>query len=108
MTCEKRNLLRLFACGLSVLGLLGQSLASDLVGNVPGTLTVDGLGTANYTIPIELPKGVSGLMPELVLTYNSRGGNGILGKGFSLGGHHKNRRDGLLRWVCRWRGFRFQ
>ncbi|MCK4563217.1 MAG: VCBS repeat-containing protein [Verrucomicrobia bacterium] len=86
MTYEKINLLRLFAFGLSVLSLLGQSMASGLVGNVQGILTIDGLGTANYTVPIELPKGIAGLSPELVLTYNSRGGNGILGKGFSLGG----------------------
>jgi hypothetical protein len=36
-------------------------------------------GAFTTSIPIEVPPGRHGLTPQLVLTYNSSGGNGFLG-----------------------------
>jgi RHS repeat-associated protein len=55
-------------------------------GSVPGEFSVDPTGGADYRIPIAVPPGVAGLAPELSLVYSSRGGNGLLGVGFSISG----------------------
>ena len=65
--------------------LLHSAHAEELVGSIPGQLSVQ-QGAAVYTIPIEVPPGVAGMQPDLAITYNSNGGNGLLGVGFSLSG----------------------
>nr|VFK48536.1 MAG: virulence plasmid B protein [Candidatus Kentron sp. TC] len=59
--------------------------AKKLVGSIPGQLGVE-QGAAIYTIPIKVPPGAAGMRPDLAITYNSNGGNGLLGVGFSLSG----------------------
>ena len=41
-------------------------------------------GTANLTYPLTIPAGRRGMQPQLSVTYNSAGGSGILGLGWSL------------------------
>ncbi|MEM9227763.1 MAG: SpvB/TcaC N-terminal domain-containing protein, partial [Verrucomicrobiota bacterium] len=55
-------------------------------GTLPGDIVVDNTGTATYTIPIDMPPGTGGMVPELSLQYSSSSGNGILGMGWSIGG----------------------
>jgi len=55
-----------------------------VVGSTEGVFDVSDLGAANYTIPINIPNGVGGMQPSLSLNYNSNGGNGIMGMGWSL------------------------
>ncbi len=56
------------------------------LGSIGGSLTVNGLGAAEYTIPIEMPNG-GPLIPKLSLAYNSQNAtNGIAGYGVSLSG----------------------
>ena len=65
--------------------LLHTAHAEELVGSIPGQLSVR-QGAAVYTIPIEVPPGVAGMQPDLAITYNSNAGNGLPGMGFSLSG----------------------
>jgi hypothetical protein len=43
-------------------------------------------GSYSESIPIEVPAGRNGIQPKLALSYNSNGGNGIVGVGWSLQG----------------------
>lgn len=70
---------------ISLFFVISMSHAAD-VGRTIGDITVDNTGNATYEIPLDLPPGILGLTPELMLTYNSQGGDGILGKGWSIDG----------------------
>jgi RHS repeat-associated protein len=59
---------------------------STHVGITPGELTVSLSGGANYSVPIKLPPGINGVIPQISLSYNSQGGVGIAGYGWSLSG----------------------
>jgi hypothetical protein len=43
-------------------------------------------GAATINIPIQVPRGIGGLEPQLSLNYSSGGGNGLLGVGWTLSG----------------------
>lgn len=62
--------------------LLDQSLE---VGTTNGFFSVGISGTAQYTIPLDLPPGVRGMKPNLSIMYN-QSGPGLLGYGFNLVG----------------------
>ena len=55
-------------------------------GRTAGTFSVSDDGAARYTVPIWVPDGRGIVEPQLSLNYDSRGGNGLLGVGFTLGG----------------------
>ena len=52
-------------------GLLGGPNVGDsaYVGSLGGIIDVGAMGGAVYTIPIEVPKGINGMQPELSLVY---------------------------------------
>ncbi len=56
------------------------------VGSLPGNVNVSPTGAATYSIPIALPPGTAGIMPNLSINYNSQSGSGFLGKGWTIGG----------------------
>ena len=58
-------------------------------GTIPGSFRVTEQGTANYTIPLALPPGRNGLVPNLNLTYESTRSAGSMGVGWALGGFSK-------------------
>ncbi len=60
--------------------------AQVAVGALKGSLSVGSDGAANYTIPIDIPKGTAGMEPKLSFSYSSNTGNGQLGVGWSLSG----------------------
>lgn len=103
-----RNIVRL---GLAVLlGVVSgtSAFATDLVGTLPGSLTVDNKGAANYSIPLMIPPGRGEMQPNLALSYHSQTGNGPLGVGWSLStgfpqaitrGRNILARDGVVRGV---------
>ena len=55
-------------------------------GSIPGSFAVNDVGNATYRVPIDLPPGPNDMAPDLAVSYDSAGGNGLLGMGFSLSG----------------------
>ncbi|RKH45243.1 RHS repeat-associated core domain-containing protein [Corallococcus sicarius] len=51
-----------------------------------GRLDVSSDGAAAYALPLWVPPGRAGIQPSPTLSYNSRGGNGLLGMGWSVSG----------------------
>ena len=43
-------------------------------------------GAATLSVPVQIPRGIAGMEPQLSLGYMSGAGNGLLGLGWSLGG----------------------
>ncbi len=65
------------------MGALPTTIAA---GRTAGTFGVTNSGAASYTIPIWTPPGVATVDLKLALNYSSRGGNGVLGQGWSISG----------------------
>jgi RHS repeat-associated protein len=59
---------------------------TTVVGSIPGKFNVGSSGAATYSIPIECPAGINGIQPNISLVYNSQGGSGPLGMGWSING----------------------
>lgn len=60
--------------------------SSTEVGVTEGQLSVSLTGGATYNIPIALPPGINGVVPQVSLSYNSQGGNGLAGYGWNIAG----------------------
>jgi RHS repeat-associated protein len=56
------------------------------VGKTAGEFAVTADGASSYKIPLWVSPGRGGFAPSLALSYNSRGGPGHLGVGWTLGG----------------------
>ena len=93
---EKTSLLNL---GLDPLGIYPPDQGytnntGDVVGSLGGTVGVGTMGGLNYTIPIDLPKGINGMQPNVTINYNNQGGNGLLGWCWDLGAFSRITRTG--------------
>lgn len=71
---------------LACLYLIPAGAQTLVPGKMPGEFSVSPSGSANYSIPIQVPPGVAGLEPKFSLSYNSQGGNGIMGMGWDIEG----------------------
>jgi hypothetical protein len=62
------------------------SSGSGTTGKLAGSLNVGSGGSSQYTIPVARPPGTAGMAPAVALKYDSSGGNGVAGVGWSLTG----------------------
>lgn len=60
--------------------------SSTEVGVTAGQLSVSLTGGAVYDIPIAVPPGINGIVPQISLSYNSQTGNGLAGYGWNITG----------------------
>ncbi|MPY24443.1 toxin TcdB middle/N-terminal domain-containing protein [Shewanella sp. YLB-07] len=58
----------------------------NVIGLSAGEFKVTEAGAATYNIPLSLPPGTSGVVPQVGLAYSSQSGDGILGVGWSISG----------------------
>lgn len=59
---------------------------NKLVGEIPISSSMMPNGALTYQVPIDVYPGINGHQPQLSLNYNSFGGNGVVGVGWSIGG----------------------
>ncbi|WP_177735696.1 polymorphic toxin type 23 domain-containing protein [Flavobacterium inviolabile] len=64
----------------------GPTGNSAEVGITEGALSVSLTGAATYNIPIAVPPGINGVVPQISLTYSSQEGNGLAGYGWNITG----------------------
>ena len=60
--------------------------AQSSFGRTAGKFGVSAIGSAQYQIPIWAPPGPRGVQPKIALAYDSQGGIGTVGLGWSLAG----------------------
>lgn len=87
----KRGRIHALICVLFLVGVLTAAFYATgtvtVAGFTPGAFNVNlQNGAAEYSIPIKTPVGIKGIEPNLSIGYNSSGGNGLLGIGWSLSG----------------------
>lgn len=88
--CVERGRILLLVAAFS-----GGASAADVVGRLSGDFATNGVGAATYTIPLNVAAGMNGLKPAIALAYNSAGGDGLAGVGWSLAGFSEIARCGL-------------
>jgi len=70
----------------AVSAIPGPTGTSTEVGITEGQLSVSLNGVAGYSIPIAVPAGINGVVPQVSLVYSSQAGNGIAGYGWNISG----------------------
>ncbi len=61
-----------------------NTFSANVTGTMSGSFKVNESGAATYSIPVLTPEGSAGVTPSVGFSYSSQGGNGLLGKGWSL------------------------
>ncbi|WP_299223194.1 RHS repeat-associated core domain-containing protein [uncultured Psychroserpens sp.] len=94
-TYEQLNVLEEESGNLEITGVKAtKSTSSSMsvrstgagVGETLGELSVSLTGGAKYNIPIAVPPGINGVIPEVSVSYDSQSGNGLAGYGWNVSG----------------------
>jgi hypothetical protein len=72
------------------------ALGAEVVGH---EFAVTEGGAASISVPVQVPRGIGGMEPQLGLSYTSQSGNGLLGVGWTLTGPSSVSRCGQTRMV---------
>ena len=59
---------------------------NGVVGSLSGVYDVGDMGGVVYSIPLKMPSCIGDILPQLSVSYNSQGGNGLLGWGWNVSG----------------------
>ncbi len=86
MCTPKSRLLLIYCLSIFFLIALPQTLLAKLPGSSGGSFAVSKNGAATYRIPISIPPGTQSIEPDLSISYNSQGYNGVMGVGWRLNG----------------------
>lgn len=65
---------------------MAHCYAAEVVGRIAGSLGVNEMGGATYSIPINLLQAANEYTPSISLVYNSQAGNSLAGYGWNLSG----------------------
>lgn len=57
---------------------------ASIIGLSAGQFKVTETGAATYSVPLSLPQGTAGVIPQVAISYSSQGGEGILGMGWNI------------------------
>lgn len=86
MTLKRLFLLTTLLVTLSITYSQEQLAINDPTEIILGNFAVSPTGAATYSIPIDCPKGLGDLQPNIALNYNSQAGENIAGLGWGLSG----------------------
>ncbi len=78
----KKNILFLVV----VLFIFQIAKSQQYLTDTKGELTVNGIGAANYKVPIALPPGIKDVAPQIALMFDGSGSNGTAGYGWNIVG----------------------
>jgi Salmonella virulence plasmid 65kDa B protein len=84
LTSSTRSKFAVALLGLACVAWLGVANANGM--HTGHQFAVSDGGAATISVPIQIPRGVAGMEPQLSMVYSSSGSNGPMGLGWSLAG----------------------
>ncbi|UGQ46084.1 FG-GAP-like repeat-containing protein [Massilia endophytica] len=71
-------------------------LGNGIGGTLPGQVVANSDGSSGYSLPLQLPPGILGMVPSLSLNYDGNSTSGLAGLGWSIAGISRIERCGKV------------